>query len=139
MKNKKYISLMLVSIFIFILAIPALAVETRASDQITLYNMAVTPISGMIDVKFSVTGAGIVNKLGCQSIYVYKKSGSNWIYVDSRTEDDDGMSRENFHAHKNNIDLNSESGVEYKVVVTIYAENDEGRDTRTKVFYVTGK
>lgn len=139
MKHKRLISLIIASLCIFILTIPILALETRASDQITLYNMAVTPITGMIDVKFSVTGAGMANKLGCESIYIYKKSGTKWIFVESRSEDDEGMSRENYHAHKNNIDLPSEAGVEYKVVVTIFAENSKGRDTRSDTFYVTGR
>lgn len=101
--------------------------------------MNVTPTKGELNVKFSVTANGPANKVGCESIYVYEKSGTNWTFVDSRDEDDSGMSRNNYYAHANNIYFDSEAGVEYKVVVTIFAENDNGRDTRSETFYVTGR
>ena len=38
-----------------------------------------------------------------------------------------------------NYFFDSEPGVRYKVVITMFAENDEGRDTIEETFYVTGK
>jgi hypothetical protein len=35
--------------------------------------------------------------------------------------------------------LACKSGVEYRVSVTVFAENSAGRDTRSKTVYVTGK
>lgn len=139
MKKKFFLSAIIAFICVGSSLFLAFAAETRASRQISIYSMNVTPITGMLDVKFSVTANGPANKLGCESIYVYEKSGSRWDFVDSKDEDDPGMSRTDYYAHRNNIYFDSESGVEYKVVVTIFAENDEGRDTRTKTFYVTGK
>lgn len=139
MRMNKFFAFIAGFICIFAVTVSAYASESRASDQIASYGMNVTPLKGMLDVKFSVTASGPANKVGCQSIYIYEKSGSEWSYVDSKTEDDSGMSRTDYHAHKNNIDFESEAGTEYKVVVTIFAENDKGRDTRTKVFLVTGR
>ena len=80
-----------------------------------------------------------MNKIGCESIEVYEKEGADWQLVESLDEDDEGMSSTNVPRHRNDIACDGEAGVEYKVVVTIFAENDAGRDTRTKTSYVTGR
>ena len=80
-----------------------------------------------------------MDKIGCESIKVYEKSGTRWTLVNSADEDDLGMSQYNSRLQKNTIQFDSESGVEYKVSVTIFAENSSGRDTRTRTFYVTGE
>ena len=49
------------------------------------------------------------------------------------------MTRRFGASHTNSIYFDSEKGVEYKVVVTIFAEDDDGRDSRSKTFYVTGE
>ena len=98
-----------------------------------------TPTSGTLNVKFSVSGTSMREKIGCESIKVYEKSGTQWTLVDSTDEDDLGMSRYNSRSQKNTIQFDGESGVEYKVSVTVFAENSEGRDTRTETFYVTGR
>lgn len=139
MKLKRYVSFALVFICMFTLTISAYAIENRASDQIAVYDISVTPTSGTLNVKFSVSGTNIMDKLGCESIMVYEKSGTRWTLVDSMEENDPGMSRYNTNAQKNTIQFDGESGVEYKVSVTVFAENSAGRDTRTETFYVTGR
>lgn len=121
------------------LAVPASAAESRASDQISMYGITVTPASGVLSVRFSVAGYGIMDKVGCESIYVYEKSGSSWRLTESWDEDDPGMSRYNSYSQVNTILCDGEAGVDYKVVVTIFAEDSAGRDTRSKTVYVTGK
>lgn len=139
MKLSRLISLSLAFICVFLLTTQAFAAEARSSKQISSYNITVTPATNSLLVGFSINGSGIVSKLGCESITIYEKSGSRWIFVDSWDENDSGMSRSNGYTYKNTIYCNSESGVEYKVAVTVFAENDDGRDTRTQTFYVTGK
>ncbi len=39
----------------------------------------------------------------------------------------------------NTITFSGTAGVEYMVVVTVFAEDDNARDTRSKTFYVTGQ
>ena len=78
-----------------------------------------------------------MNELGCESIYVYEVGKS--IPVESWDEDDYGMTRSNGFAYSHTIYCDSEKDVEYKVVVTIFAEDDDGRDSRSKTFYVTGE
>lgn len=125
-------------ICIISLTISAFATET-SSAQIGAYEMDVSAGSGTLDTEFDVTGNGPVNKLGCESIYVYRWTGTGWTYVTSRLEDDEGMSKTNSGYHTEVIYIGCTAGVEYKVVVTIFAENDAGRDTRTEAFYLTGK
>ena len=112
---------------------------TRGSDQISAYYIEVTTDPGRINVEFSVTGVGRVDKLGCESIYVYAKQDSRWRLVEAWVEDDEGMSRSNTFVHSNVIFCNGTAGVEYKVVATIFSENSLGRDTRSETTYVTGE
>lgn len=139
MKKSRIIALFCALVCVTTLIVPTVASTERASDQISLYWMDTIVTKGAVNIEFSITGKGLSNKLGCESIYLYEKSGSAWIYEDSRTENDPGMSNVNKGNHANTISLKGIAGVEYKVVVTVFAENDAGRDTRTQTFYVTGK
>ena len=138
MKQKRFVTLLMAAVCMFLLAAPAFATETRASEQINSYSMTVTPKANALSVYFSVSGNSIMNKIGCESIKVYKLSNSRWVLTETWYEDDTGMSRSGI-AMANTIYCDGEADVEYKVVVTIFAENDAGRDTRSQTFYVTGK
>ena len=94
---------------------------------------------GHINIEFYVTGNGTMDKLGCESIEVYEQVGTRWEPAENFYEDDDGMSVTNSLRYRNTISCNAEQGVEYKVEVTVFAENDADRDTRSQTFYVTGK
>ena len=139
MKKHKIITSICALICILSLIIPTSAAITRASDQIRLYWADAVVTKGAINVEFSITGKNIMNKIGCESIYIYKKLDTRWRYVNSKTEDDTGMSKTQKSGHINTIVFNGSAGVEYKVVVTVFAENDAGRDSRSQTFYVTGR
>lgn len=141
MKMKKYLSLVLSIVCIATLCVPVSAVEPKASAQIAVYNMDIAPTTGKLAVYFTITGSGKMDKIGCESIYVYKLVDSRWVPVPDQTklEDDDGMSNTNAFFHTNTIYCDSEQGVAYKVVVTVFSENSKGRDTRSDTFYVVGK
>ncbi|MEJ8727602.1 hypothetical protein WKS99_00975 [Flintibacter sp. HCN-6482] len=113
--------------------------NSRASDQIISYYIEVSTDPGRINVEFSVTGKGRVDKIGCESIYVYANQNSKWRLVEAWVEDDEGMSNSNTVGHSNVIFCNGTAGVEYKVVATIFSENSLGRDTRSETTYVTGE
>lgn len=134
MTKRRLLVLFMAVIFMFTMSVSAMA---RASDQIGSYDIDVAPFSDEIEVYFSVFGAGMMNKIGCESIYVYEVG--DLTPVESFDEYDAGMSRRNGSSHTNSIYFDSEKGVEYKVVVTIFAEDDDGRDSRSKTFYVTGE
>lgn len=138
MKKNRLIALIMSCVCVFLLVVPSFAAEARASAQIKLYWMDVTTSPGNIIIQFSITGHTTMKKIGCESIQIDAKWGDSWIPVQSLDEDDEGMSRAGV-AHKNTIYCPGSAGWEYRVVVTLFAENDAGRDTRTQTFYVTGK
>ena len=122
------------------MTVSASAVEARrASSQIVDSSIQVMASGGRINVELYVRGNGTMDKLGCESIEVYEQVGTRWEPAENFYEDDDGMSVTNSLRYRNTISCNAEQGVEYKVEVTVFAENDAGRDTRSQTFYVTGK
>ena len=131
----KFVALLCVAALI----IPTFAADSRASDQISMYYMDVSTRKGYIDVEFPIKGTGTVDKLGCESIYIYTYKNNTWRFVQSFEEDDEGMSAENIFTHTNLISCPADAGVEYQVIVTLFAENSAGRDTRYKTYYVTGE
>lgn len=139
MKKRRVISLFVVLACILGLTIPVSATTARASDQIVSYRMDTIVTEGAINIEFSITGKVIMKKIGCESIYIHKKVGTTWIYNDDKTEDEPGMSVTKKGHLGNTITFDGTAGVEYMVVVTVFAEDDSARDTRSRTFYVTGK
>ncbi len=138
MRGKRLLAF--ICVFTLLLSVPAFASENRASDQIGRHDISVTSLPGQIGIKASIYGVSAMNKIGCQSIYVYKAYGSGWLLVDRMRENyDDNMYSTNVAAHMANYYFDSVAGVEYRVEITLFAENDEGRDTVSQTFYVTGK
>ena len=137
MKTTKLLALVLA--FALLLSIPSFAATERASDQIALRDIDVTALSGQIYVKASIVGTGIMNAIGTSSILVYRENGSRWLLCEAKGETADGMTSSNTVAHMGAYYFDSVAGVNYRVVVTVFAENDAGRDSRTDIFYVTGK
>mgnify|MGYP005786853477 FL=1 len=135
MRCKKMISLFCIVACMLTMVIPAFA---RASDQIDDYYMKVKSSEGQIKINFSVSGPNIMNSIGCESIYIYEDNGGDWIDTKHLDEDDSGMSEGNVRRLTNTINIGCKVGVRYKVVVTIFAEDSAGRDSRQQTFYVTG-
>ncbi len=136
MKFKKLISVLCVLVCIFSVTTSAFA-STYASYQIDDYYMSVISDDKQIYVDFSVTGTGRMGKIGCGSIYIYDSSSGR--LVESFDENDSGMSAKNARKFANMVSADCTVGTRYKVVVTIFAENSAGRDTRSQTFYVTGQ
>lgn len=134
MKHKRVISFFCAIVCMMAMVISASA---RASDQIRSYLMDAKSDEGNIYVNFSVTGTGGMDRIGCESIYIYDRNSGD--LVESFDENDSGMSRSNTARYANMITANCEVGTRYRVEVTIFAENSAGRDTRSQTFYVTGQ
>ena len=76
---KKIISLIFALTLIAMLATTAVAMEPRASKLIISHScVASADADGEINVTFSITGKGIMSRIGAQSMYFYVKSGSAW-------------------------------------------------------------
>lgn len=139
MKQTKVIASLCVLVCLMMMLLPTHATEMRASDQISRYSIDVSSSSSEINIEMSVRGIGTSSKIGCESIEVYEKSGSRWVLAESLDEDDPGMSEKNTLFYLNVISCDCNPGTEYKVVVTIFAVNSAGRDSRTHTYYVTGE
>ncbi len=137
MKTIRIISIIMA--FALLLSIGAIASTERASDEISRYDIRVTPMSGSINVKASVYGNGPMDKLGCESIYVYEYRSAAWTLVGHDDESDPDMYMENSAGYLVNKQYDTRAGREYKVIVTIFAEKDGVRDTRTQMLFVTGE
>ena len=136
MKRKYFricaVLLVLCSIFTF----SALATE-RASEQIRSYQMNVVKNGGgQLEIQFMIDGNNIMKRIGASSITVYKPSGTTWSKVVSYNQDDAGMSVSNDFHHSNSILFNGTIGVQYQIVITVFAQDDSGSDSRTQTFYV---
>ena len=80
-----------------------------------------------------------MDKIGCENIEVYSKDGSRWDTEIDWDEDDDYMSSTNIHAYAHTFSIPTIKNVEYLVNVTIFAEDDYGRDTRSKSDTLLGR
>lgn len=135
MKKKWLITFVCILVCVMSMAIPAFAMEARASQQIKTYDIDVSAQSNSIDAYFLVNGTGPMNKLGCERIDIYTKSGSSWIWSTGKSENDTGMSKTGGQLYANTISFSKSAGTRYRVAVTIFAEDNNGRDTRTEIFY----
>ena len=134
--TKRLLAIFMCAVCLTMLTVPAFA---RASAQISSYEITASTSSNTIWVEFYVDANTKMEKIGCESVDLYELSGTKWILCESLDEKDSGMSRSNARAFSNDIEFDAEKGVEYKVVVTVFADDGSERDTRTRTFYVTGK
>ena len=87
---------------------------------------------------FSITGCGIMKKIGAQQIVIYDLDYSSIIPIKTFSEDDAGMSLEDDYTHVNTIHYQGIAGHTYRVIVTVFAEDYEGEsDSRSKDFTFT--
>lgn len=120
------------------LATTAVAMETRASKLIISHScVASADADGEINVTFSITGKGIMSRIGAQSMYFYVKNGSAWTLEKSYGQYSAGMNTTNKVTYDNTITYQGTKGAQYKIVVTLFVKDSEGAsDTRTYTKYV---
>lgn len=136
MKKIRFMSFVLAAVML--LSIPSFATDTRASEQIHMHLVYAVAEPGQIYVEASIYGNGIMDKIGCQSINIYEDDNGWWSLCYSLFEDDEDMSSEDTYGHIYANTFESEVGVDYYVLITVFAENENGRDSRTYEYYVTG-
>ena len=136
MKKTKILALILV--VCTLLTIPSFAAEPRASEQIHMHIVYAEAEPGHIYVEATIYGTEIMDKIGCQNLQILKMTDSGWELYVSLFENDEGMSSEDTFVHDYTNTFESEVGVDYYVLITVFAENENGRDSRTYEYYVTG-
>lgn len=132
----KKIRIFAILLVVFItLALPIYASTTRASEQLNSYGIDVNRPTGELYVTVHVSGTLDVTKTGCEVVRIYEKVGSFWVVRDYLREDDPNMYvNSRIYLHTHTFDANDNA--EYRVDVTIFAEDPDGRDTRSFTYYV---
>ena len=144
MKKVRTVCCMLLCAAFFVFGVSAKEMAPYASDQIDSYYMDVIPLKGgKMAVEFSIVGNDTMDAIGCESIKVYRRGGSYWVFTAEFTRDDDGMMNTNTGVWDNTIYYQGTTGTQYKFVVEVFAETSsgfaEGYDSRSESFIVTGQ
>ena len=139
MKKAKVFSCFVLVCALFMIMLPF--ASARASSQIDIYTMDVTATgNGKIAIMFSVTGTGFMDQIGAKSIDVYERESTGWETAVSYDADDFGMTASNVTKYGNTKYFYGEPGEEYKIEVTIFAEDKYGdSDSHSKTFYITAE
>ena len=121
---------------LLVLTMPVSA-SARASDYIRNYTINVYTSGQKICTEFNVRATGEMTKLGASSIKIYEYPYGSGDLVNSKTEYSTGMTTTNDYSYSNTITYTGESNKKYKVVVTIFARDASGSDSRTEDYYVS--
>lgn len=135
--KKKKLSIRIISMFLILTSLLSIAAyaTTKASDQICGYEAeAVACGGGKIAIGFSIEGTGFMNSIGAEKIYIYEPNGR---LVGFFLKADEGMTASNKVSHGATMYFDGTSGVRYEIVVTVFAEDDRGSDSRNITCYVT--
>ena len=136
LKNYKIRILTLCFAVVLLLTRPINAL-TRASDYIHGYAIDVYTSGQKICTDFSVDATGKMTKLGASSIKIYEYPYGSGDLVSTKTEYSTGMTQANSYTYSNTITYTGEANKKYKVVVTIFARDASGSDSRTETHYVS--
>ena len=89
-----------------------------------------------VKTEFSVLPTGKMTKLGAYEIRIYEKQGTQWILADTKNEFSAGMTATNSYSFANTVTYTGQENTRYKVIVTIFARDATGSDSRTETHYV---
>ena len=116
-----------------VLPINAMAVETRASDYLSMYTAYIYPAGwGKVQVWFSVDGTGTMDEIGALEIRLYEsKDNENWTWLKTFDYPDySGMLGYNNFYHDGYVEYNGTIGRYYKAYVTVWAGKNGDGDAR---------
>ncbi|MCI8810280.1 MAG: hypothetical protein HFF84_09165 [Oscillibacter sp.] len=139
MKTKRYVYRAFALLLTLCAAFSICASATLlSSDQLYDYEVSVSRMGGgQLKIFFSTRGSGTMTRLGAESISISERADGSWQEVASFDRYDSGMSKANASMYKSQIYFDGTEGVEYRIVVTVFAEDSSGSDSRIKTFYVT--
>lgn len=130
----KLISVILVIVFLTGAPVYAFAAEARASAWFSGYGASIATFSsGKMNVEFTVVGTGTMTKLGASVIDIYRADGTFMKTISYTTEGNEYMMGYNTAYHSGSVTFYGISNQKYYAVVTFFARNSSGADTRTYV------
>lgn len=117
------------------IAIPAGAVTGRSSLYLSCYRAWLTPVSGAkINVNVDVQAVGYMDNVGSTKIEVYESAdgGSTWgnprLYFSAL--EDNMLVQDDYLYYDTAVVHQGTAGYKYYAVVTVYAGDSTGSDTR---------
>lgn len=134
----KLISVILVIVFLVGAPVYALAAEARASAWFSGYGASVVASSnGKLYIDFRVVGTGTMTKLGASTIEIYKSNGTFVKSISYTASGNEYMMGYNTAYHSGSVPYSGVAGQKYYAVVTFFARNSSGADTRTYTTSIT--
>lgn len=110
---------------------------TRASSYFAAYDWWASAVDDAeVEVGFNVTAPRVMNQLGATKIEILRKSGSNWISVETYKNTDSGMDylyESDCARHTADVYFQGTAGKEYRAFITLKAEDDDGSEAKTVV------
>lgn len=111
------------------------AAEPRASSYIISKSASITAQGGgTIKITFTITATGTMTKLGAQTIDLYDSDGYVCTFRYTNSNYSNMMGYNDFY-HNSYVTYNGVSGETYYAIVSFYAGNSSGGDTRTYTTY----
>lgn len=88
---------------------------------------------GELSVIYHVSGKGEVRALGAEEISIWRKVGENWIEAVRYDETNPALSKTGEMTYGGEVVYQGRPGGVYRVEMTVFVENQAGRDTRSVV------
>lgn len=133
---KKATALLLaVSLLVVVLAVPASATSERSSLYLSYYRAWLTPKNnGTVRVTIDVQAVGDMDDVGAIEVDIYKSSdgGSTWVLdtIYSSALYPELLLHDTYLYYESPIDHIGRPGNKYFAIITIYAGDSTGYDTR---------
>ncbi|MCM1566260.1 MAG: hypothetical protein NC238_09990 [Dehalobacter sp.] len=110
-------------------------IGVQASPQLKSYRISLNADgNNKMTVSFSISGTGLMTKIGAQKILIEKQSGSSWVAVTTyHGSTNPAFYRSNAYSHAYEFSFTGSPGTTYRATLTAYAENSSGSDTQTGV------
>lgn len=125
-------SLSLILIVALLLSVFTVSVSARASYYFSSYSASLHQgsSSGKISVSYTVvSSAGTMNLIGISRIQVYKSNGTLYKTITGSTSN--GLLKSSAFTTAGTYSISCASGTSYYCIVTVYASNSSGSDSRT--------
>lgn len=133
MKRKNFYRILVLCVtFLTLFSLTALAVESRASEYLSLYSATVAKTrDGNLVVSCSVTGSREMDSIGVSRIEIQWYNGSRWTTEETYTSKDlsDLQASNEIYVSGRFTHTPEESG-SYRALVTVYARDGSGSDSR---------
>ena len=130
--HKKSILIILIVVLLLSLLSGSVSAQTRSSYYFNSYSASLRQgsTSGIISLNYNVIScAGIMNSIGVSKIQVYKSTGSLYKTIYGSTSN--GLLKSSAVSTAGTYSISCVSGTSYYCIVTVYASNSSGSDSRT--------